>query len=110
VVLGLATYRSFTGRLFAGQRWARIDRELLAAGFRNAGGPVIEDTARIHVQLLSPSVLGVDRGGGIDHVTLGSIGGREVRAFRAQIRGAGRWIDVPAVGVRVPASMAPTII
>ena len=110
VVFGLATYKSFTGRLFAGQRWGRIDRELVAAGFRHATEREIGHTASIHVQLLSPPVLGIDRGGGVDHVTIGSIGGSEVRAFRARIRGAGRWIDVPAVALRAPAFLAPTLI
>jgi hypothetical protein len=110
VMFGLATYKTFTGRLFAGQRWNRIDKDLHAAGFRDATEREIEATAKIHVQLLAPNVLAVDRGGGIDHVALGPIAGREFRSFRARIRGGGRWIDVPVVAVRVPASFAPTII
>jgi hypothetical protein len=107
---GLATYKTFTGRLFAGQRWGRIDRELSAMGFRDATERVTEDTARLHVQLLAPGVLAVDRGSGIDHVAIGCIGGREVRSFRARIRGGRRWIDVAVVAIRLPASFAPTMI
>ena len=109
-VFGLATYKTLTGRLFAGHRWARIDRQLSEAGFRQATEQEVEHTAGIPVLLLSPKVLGTDRGGGLDHVSIRSVGSREVRVFRARVRGAGRWIDVPAVGVRVPAHLAPTII
>jgi len=110
VVFGLATYKTLTGRLFAGHRWARIDRQLLTAGFRHATQREVEHTTGIPVLMLSPKVLGIDRGGGLDHVTVRSVGAREVRAFRARIRGAGRWIDVPTVAVRVPAHLARTII
>ena len=109
-MFGFLTYKSFTGRLFAGHRWARIDRQLVAEGFRQATAREIEHTAGIPVLILR--MLGTDRGGGVDHVAVGSVGGREARVFRARIRGrgAGRWFDLPAVAVRVPAHLARTII
>jgi hypothetical protein len=110
VALALATYKAFTGRLFAAQRWTRIDQALGVDGFRKATDAVAARTAMIHVQLLAPNVLRMDRGGGIDHVTVGRVNGCEVRSFRAQIRGGHHWMDVPAVAVRIQASFAPTLI
>jgi hypothetical protein len=110
LTFAFATYRTFTGRLFAGSRWDRIDRELRSAGFRKASQAEVDDTLRTHVQLLSPAVLALDRGGGIDHVMIGRVGNREVRSFRARIRGGRRWNDETALAVRVPASFKATMI
>jgi hypothetical protein len=110
VIFGFVAYKTFSGRLFADYRWRRIDRELAAEGFRRATEREIDETAGIPVLILR--MLGTDRGGGVDHVAVGSVAGREVRAFRARIRGrgTGRWVDVPIVAVRVPAHLACTII
>jgi hypothetical protein len=100
VIFGLATYKTWTGRLFAGGRWQRIDEQLVAAGFRRARNEEVEQTARLPALILSPSVLRLDEGAGIDHVMIGTVGEREVRSLRARIRGGNRWIDVPVVAVR----------
>jgi hypothetical protein len=110
IALGLATYKTCTGRLFAGNRWNSIDQELAHGGFRPATTAEVDETLRLHVQLLAPNVLAVDRGGGIDHVSIGSVADRQVRCFRAKLRGGRRWIDETVVAVRVPASFKPTMI
>jgi hypothetical protein len=110
VIFGLATYKTWTGRLFAGGRWERIEEQLVAAGFRRAGNQEVDQTARLPALILSPSVLRLDEGASIDHVMIGTLGGREVRSLRARIRGGNRWIDVPVVAVRAPNHLPRTII
>jgi hypothetical protein len=110
VILVLATYKALTGRLFATSWWKELDEELMRHGFQPASPAELRHTAGIHVQLLSPNVIRMDRGGCIDHVMVGHIEGIEVRAFRARLRGGRRWIDAPSVAVRLPASFAPTTI
>jgi len=109
-IVVLATYKAFTGRLFATSWWSQLDEELLHRGFHRATSGERSHTAGIHVQLMSPNVIRMDKGGGIDHVMVGHIDGFEVRAFRARLRGGRHWIDAPAVAVRLPAAFAATTI
>jgi hypothetical protein len=110
VVLASATYKMATGRLFAGAWWDRVDEDMRHRGFRVATEAERADTSGIPVQLLSPPVLRTDRGGTIDHVMIGEVDGLACRSFRARIRGGRHWHDVPAIAVRVPAGLAPTMI
>jgi hypothetical protein len=110
VTLILATYKAFTGRLFATSWWKELDEELVRRGFHRATPAEQMHTARIHVQLTSPNVVRMDKGGSIDHVMVGRIDGFEVRAFRVRLRGGLHWIDAPAVAVRLPAAFAPATI
>jgi hypothetical protein len=50
---GASAGRSPRAPLFAGHRWTRIDRQLLAAGFREAKEGEVAHTAGIPVLLLS---------------------------------------------------------
>ena len=110
IILVLATYKALTGRLFATSWWKELDEELIGRGFQPASPAERKHTAGIHVQLLSPNVIRMDRGGGIDHVIVGHIDALEVRTFRARLRGGRHWIDAPAVAIRLPAAFAPTTI
>jgi hypothetical protein len=102
-------YRAIFARQIARRRWARLNRELYSLGFQDATADEVEDTLGLPVQLLAPYTLARQRGGGIDHVTVGEVDDREIRSFNVRIRGGG-WIDVPAVAIRIEASLAPTVI
>jgi hypothetical protein len=109
-IMVFASYKAFRGWLFATSWWNAIDKELSRRGFRPATAVEGAHTAGIRVQLLSPTVVRMDRGGGIDHVMVGVIDGSEVRTSRARIRGGYHWIDSPAAAMRLPLSLAPTTI
>ncbi|MEA2581224.1 MAG: hypothetical protein QOE83_2116 [Actinomycetota bacterium] len=104
-----ALYKAVFATRIAEKRWSRINRGLLEAGFRDATPAEVRETLQLPVQLLAPYILAEKRGGGIDHVTVGDIEGQEVRCFNVRIRGGG-WIDVAVVALRVPASLASTVI
>jgi hypothetical protein len=101
--------RAALGSWLTNRRWRHLGDALRSMGFRDAKASEIDETVRLPVHVLLPSVLAVQRGGGIDHVTIGSLGGQEVRAFNVRIRGGG-WYDVPAVALFLPASLAPTLV
>jgi hypothetical protein len=102
-------YQALFAKRISKRRWTRVNRELHAMGFRNATASETYDTIGLPVQLLAPHTLALQRGGGIDHVTIGQLHGHEIRSFNVRIRGGG-WTDVPAVALRVAASLAPTVI
>lgn len=109
VVFAIALYRALFAQRIARKRWNRINGELYGMGFRDAGAREVDETLGFPVNLLAPDTLALQRGGGIDHVTVGEIGGREVRCFNVRIRGSA-WLDVPAAALRVDARLASTVI
>jgi hypothetical protein len=109
LMFAVGLYTALFAKRISGRRWARVNRELGAMGFRDATASEIQDTLGLPVQLLAPYMLALQRGGGIDHVRVGQVDGHEVRAFNVRIRGGG-WIDVPAVALRVHASLTQTVI
>ena len=109
VALTFGLRRALFGRWLTGRRWRRIDAQLLGLGFREATPFEVDHTSRLPAHILAPAILGPQRGGGIDHVRIGHIEGREVRCFNARVRG-GAWADVPVVAVRADGSFAPTVI
>jgi hypothetical protein len=109
VVLAIGLRRAVLGRWMTNRRWHEHRRDLDAMGFRDATTPEVLETGRLPAHILSPEVLAPKRGGGIDHVSIGSVNGDEVRAFNVRVRGGG-WCDVPAVALRLPVSMAATMI
>jgi hypothetical protein len=108
-LFAIALCRALIGPAINRRRWRRFNEDLETLGFRAATAAEIDHTSRLPVHVLSPSTLGEQRGGGIDHVTVGRVGTQEARAFNVRIRGGG-WIDVPAVALRVDASFAHTVI
>src|SRR3954453_9787654 len=72
--------RAALGSWLTNRRWRHLGDALRSMGFRDAKASEIDETVRLPVHVLLPSVLAVQRGGGIDHVTIGSLGGQEVRA------------------------------
>lgn len=109
VVFASALYRALFADQIARKRWGGINEELYGMGFRDALPREVEETLGLPVNLMSPSMLALQRGGGIDHVTIGEIGGRQVRCLNVRIRGAA-WFDVPAAALRVDASLPSTLI
>lgn len=107
--LGVGFYRSLFATRVTKQRWMRFNEQLHLQGFREATRAETKQTEALPIHLLAPTTLGQQRGGGIDHVTIGHVSGREVRCFNVRIRGGG-WVDVAAVAIRVPAYFAPTVI
>jgi len=105
----VALYRAVFAKQISRRRWARAGRHLAASGFRDATPSEIQDTLGLPVQLLAPYTLALQRGGGIDHVMVGSVGDQQVRCFNVRIRGGG-WMDVPAVALRLDAAFASTLI
>ena len=105
----VALYRAVFAKQISRRRWARAGRRLASSGFRDATASEVQDTLGLPVQLLAPPILALQRGGGIDHVMVGSVGDRQVRCFNVRIRGGG-WMDVPAVALRLDASFASTLI
>ena len=104
-----ALFRAVFAKRIARRLWARVNRDLYTMGFRDATAAEVRDTLGLPVQLLAPYTLALQRGGGIDHETVGRRGEREIRCFNVRIRGGG-WMDVPAVAVRVEAAFASTLI
>jgi hypothetical protein len=109
VMFASALFRALFGGAISRRRWRRFNDELETFGFHAATSAEVEHTSRLPVHLLAPSTIGGQRGGGIDHVMVGSIGGQEVRSFNVRVRGGG-WVDVPAVALRVGGSFAHTVI
>jgi hypothetical protein len=109
VVFASALYKALFADQIARKRWGRINEDLHNMGFRDALPHEVEETLGLPVNLMSPSTLALQRGGGIDHVTIGEIGGRQVRCLNVRIRGAA-WLDVPAAALRIDASVASTVI
>jgi hypothetical protein len=105
----LGLRRALLGPWLVNRRWRDYRPELSAIEPRDATPPEILETERLPVHVLSPAVLGVKRGGGIDHVAVGAIREQEVRVLNVRVRGGG-WFDVPAVAIHVDAAMAPTMI
>jgi len=109
VMFAFGLHRALFAERLAGRRWIRINRELHEMGFRDAMANESDHTLGLPVNLLAPPTLALQRGGGIDHVTVGQVEGHEVRCFNVRIRGSG-WMDVPAAALRVEASFAATVI
>ena len=109
VLFAIALCRALFGPAINRRRWRRFNDDLQTLGFRAATAAEIDHTSRLPVHVLAPSTLAEQRGGGIDHLTVGRVGTQEARAFNVRIRGGG-WIDVPAVALRVDASFAHTVI
>ncbi len=109
VVLARSLFLAVFGSRIAARRWSRINRELHDLGFRDAVPHEVSDTLGLPVQVLAPYMLARRRGGGIDHLTLGEVDGREIRCFNVRIRGGG-WVDVPAVAMKIDASLSATVI
>lgn len=109
VAFAVALYRAMFAQRIARKRWKLINSDLYRMGFRDAGPHEVRETLGLPVNLLAPPTLALQRGGGIDHVTVGEIGGREVRCFNVRIRGSA-WLDVPAAALRIDASFASTVI
>jgi hypothetical protein len=109
VVFAFGLRRAFFGRWLSDRRWKGIDRRLIERGFRSATPSEIEHTNRLPAHILAPAILGPQRGGGIDHVRIGEVDGREVRCFNVRVRG-GAWADVPVVAVHIEGSFPPTVV
>jgi hypothetical protein len=109
VALAFGLRRALFGRWLSDRRWKRIDRSLVAYGFREATPSEVAHTERLPAHILAPAILGPQRGGGIDHVRIRAVDGREVRCFNTRVRG-GAWADVPVVAVRVEGSFPPTVV
>jgi hypothetical protein len=109
VALAFGLRRALFGRWLSDRRWKRIDRSLVAYGFREATSSEVAHTERLPAHILAPAILGPQRGGGIDHVRIRAVDGREVRCFNTRVRG-GAWADVPVVAVRVEGSFPPTVV
>jgi hypothetical protein len=109
IALASGLFRALFGYRIAQRRWNRINSHLFEIGFREADPSEVKQTLGLPVQLLAPRTLDLKRGGGIDHLTIGMIEGREVRSFNVRIRGGG-WLDIPALAVRVATSFPPTMI
>jgi hypothetical protein len=109
VLFAFALRRALFGRWLTDRRWRGYRTELTELGFSDAHEGTVQETQRLPVHILFPAVLASQRGGGIDHVMVGSINGHEARAFDIRVRGGG-WFDAPAVALRLPIAMAPTMI
>jgi hypothetical protein len=109
VQFGFGLQRALFGRWLTNRRWRGYESGLEAQGLKETAAATVQATQRLPVNILLPAVLAAQRGGGIDHLTAGVINDREVRAFNIRVRGGG-WFDIPAVALRLPVAMAPTMI
>jgi hypothetical protein len=118
IFLGLATWmvilivglrRALIGRWLTRRRWRRLAAWLGETGFREATRSEIAHTLRLPAHLLAPAILSPKRGGGIDQVWIGQVGGREARCFNARVRG-GAWADVPVIALRVDGTFPATVL
>ena len=109
LVLLTMVYKAAFAQRIARRRWRRIGAELTDLGFRLALPHEVEETLGIPVSVLAPPVLAVTRGGGVDHVIVGRVGGRDLRCFNVRLRGSS-WLDVPAAALRADASFPRTSI
>ena len=108
-VFGAGLFRSVFADALTRRRWRRMREQLHDLGFRDASEAQFQETRALQVPLLSNATLGPQRGGGIDHLVVGQIGGRHARCFNVRIRGGG-WVDTPAVALRIPVSSPTTVV